>query len=82
MSECCGLGITLEQSREREAELFRTHKELKLLPQEYKGTDELAKKLAAVQKERINATLPTIRAQVCCGRKLAQAERIEHKMKE
>jgi len=58
------VGMSHSEARAKERAFFEGHPELRTIPQKYKGTEELAKKLATILSERINATLPTIRAQV------------------
>ncbi|DBA70035.1 TPA: hypothetical protein ACH3X2_012332, partial [Trebouxia sp. C0005] len=64
--------------RGKEAELFRTHSELKLVAQEYKGVPALSRKLVQIQAERIQSHLPELQKQV--NNKLRAAEREMHKM--
>ncbi len=57
-------GISSLQARDREAELFRTHPELKLVAQEYKGVPALSRKLVQIQAERIQSHLPALQKEV------------------
>ena len=57
-------GISSLQARDREAELFRTHSELKLVAQEYKGVPALSRKLVQIQAERIQSHLPALQKEV------------------
>ncbi len=57
-------GISSLQARDREAELFRTHPELKHVAQEYKGVPALSRKLVQIQAERIQSHLPALQKEV------------------
>jgi len=57
-------GVSSLQARGKEAELFRTHPELKLVAQEYKGVPALSRKLVQIQAERIQSHLPELQKQV------------------
>jgi hypothetical protein len=55
------LNLSFEKMREREAEFFTKHHEaFQNLPDENKGVDQLVKKLAIIQRDRIRSTLPQI----------------------
>jgi hypothetical protein len=55
------LNLSFEKMREREAEFFTKHHEaFQNLPGENKGVDQLVKKLAIIQRDRIRSTLPQI----------------------
>ncbi|GMH43921.1 hypothetical protein BSKO_11855 [Bryopsis sp. KO-2023] len=57
-------GITLEQVRQAEEELFRTHDELKHVDDSCKGVSALLQKLVAVQRGRLISHLPKVLHQV------------------
>ncbi|DBA97858.1 TPA: hypothetical protein ACH3X3_012722 [Trebouxia sp. C0006] len=71
-------GVSSVQARDKEAELFRTHPELKLVAQEYKGVPALSRKLVQIQAERIQSHLPELQKQV--NNKLRAAEGETRKM--
>lgn len=57
-------GVSSKEAREEEAELFRTHSELKDMANEYKGVPALSRKLVQIQAERIQLHLPALQKQV------------------
>lgn len=57
-------GITSLQARDKEAELFENHPELKNVAAEYKGVPALSAKLVQIQAERIQSHLPALQKQV------------------
>ncbi len=57
-------GITSKQACQSEAELFRTHPELKHVGDELKGVPALANKLVQIQSECIQSNLPMLQKQV------------------
>ncbi|CAF2562938.1 unnamed protein product [Rotaria sp. Silwood2] len=53
--------ISFEEMKKREAEFFIKHHEaFQYLPDEFKGIDQLVKKLAIIQQDRIRSTLPQV----------------------
>ncbi|CAF1276579.1 unnamed protein product [Rotaria sp. Silwood1] len=53
--------ISFEDMKKREAEFFIKHHEaFQYLPDEFKGIDQLVKKLAIIQQDRIRSTLPQV----------------------
>lgn len=53
--------VSFEQMKEREKEFFLKHRSaFQNLPDEYKGVDQLVRKLAIIQQDRIRSTLPEI----------------------
>ncbi|UJR29173.1 hypothetical protein I4U23_010387 [Adineta vaga] len=53
--------ISFEEMKEREKQFFLRHKSaFGHLPDEYKGVDQLIKKLAIIQQDRIRSTFPEI----------------------
>ncbi|CAF0878005.1 unnamed protein product [Adineta ricciae] len=53
--------ISFEEMRKREKQFFIDHKdEFQGLPDEYKGSEQLVRRLATIQQERIRLTLPGI----------------------
>ncbi len=51
--------ISFEEMKEREKQFFHKHRDaFQHLPDEYKGIDQLIKKLAIIQQDRIRSTLP------------------------
>ena len=53
--------ISFEEMRKREKQFFIDHKdEFQELPDEYKGSEQLVRRLATIQQERIRLTLPDI----------------------
>ena len=57
-------GVSAQQARDKEAELFRTDPELKDVAEEYKGVPALSRKLVQIQAERISSHLPALQKQV------------------
>ncbi|CAF4959807.1 unnamed protein product, partial [Rotaria socialis] len=50
-----------EEMKKREADFFLKHHEaFQYLPDEFKGIDQLVKKLAIIQQDRIRSTLPQV----------------------
>ncbi len=62
-------GVSSVQARGKEAELFRTRPELKLVAQEYKRVPALSRKLVQIQAERIQSHLPELQKQVMLHRR-------------
>ena len=57
--------ISFEEMRQREKEFFNRHRDaFGHLPDEYKGVDQLVKKLAIIQHGRIRSTFPATMAQL------------------
>ncbi|CAF3370681.1 unnamed protein product [Rotaria socialis] len=53
--------ISFEEMKKREADFFLKHHEaFQYLPDEFKGIDQLVKKLAIIQQDRIRSTLPQV----------------------
>ncbi|CAF4015493.1 unnamed protein product [Rotaria sordida] len=53
--------ISFEEMKKREIEFFIKHYEaFQYLPDEFKGIDQLVKKLAIIQQDRIRSTLPQV----------------------
>ena len=57
-------GMSSQEAREKEAELFRTDPELKDLDEQYKGVPALSRKLVQIQAEHIQIHLPALQKQV------------------
>ena len=56
-------GISSQQVRDKEAEMFRTHPELKHVGEQFKGMPALSRKLVQIQAERIQEHLPALQKQ-------------------
>ena len=57
--------VTSETMRQRERQFFVDHAEaFRQLPDEYKGVDQLVKRLATIQQGRIRKTLPEVMRQL------------------
>jgi hypothetical protein len=53
--------VSFEEMKQREAQFFAEHHEaFQHLPAEFKGIDQLVKKLAIIQQDRIRSTLPQV----------------------
>lgn len=53
--------ISFSEMKQREKQFFVTHKEaFEHLPDEYKGSEQLIRRLATIQQERIRSTFPDI----------------------
>ncbi|CAF2595192.1 unnamed protein product [Rotaria sp. Silwood2] len=69
--------ISFEEMKKREAKFFIKHHEaFQHLPDEFKGTDQLIKKLAIIQQDRIRSTLPQVIEQL---RKQIREKKLELK---
>ncbi|CAF1233065.1 unnamed protein product [Rotaria sordida] len=52
--------ISFDEMRRREQQFFRSHKAFQDVPEQYLGSEQLVKRLALIQQERIRSTLPSI----------------------
>ncbi|CAF1185040.1 unnamed protein product [Rotaria sordida] len=52
--------IPFDEMRRREKQFFRSHKAFEDVPEQYLGSEQLVKRLALIQQERIRSTLPSI----------------------
>ncbi|CAF2947029.1 unnamed protein product [Rotaria sp. Silwood2] len=52
--------IPFDEMRRREQQFFRSHKDFEDVPEQYLGSEQLVKRLALIQQERIRSTLPSI----------------------
>ncbi|CAF1456934.1 unnamed protein product [Rotaria sordida] len=53
--------ISFDEMKQREKQFFITHKEaFQHLPDEFKGSEQLVRRLAAIQQDRIRSTFPQI----------------------
>ncbi|CAF4268731.1 unnamed protein product, partial [Rotaria sordida] len=52
--------IPFDEMRRREQQFFRSQKAFKDVPEQYLGSEQLVKRLALIQQERIRSTLPSI----------------------
>ncbi|CAF1476974.1 unnamed protein product [Rotaria sordida] len=52
--------ISFDEMRRREQQFFRSHKTFQDVPEQYLGSEQLVKRLALIQQERIRSTLPSI----------------------
>ncbi|CAF3515208.1 unnamed protein product [Rotaria sp. Silwood1] len=52
--------IPFDEMRRREQQFFRSHKAFEDVSEQYLGSEQLVKRLALIQQERIRSTLPSI----------------------